>query len=399
MAGNNGGPWGGGGNDGDDDDRYRPNGGRDDGRRPPNEPQIPEFDEIVNKTKDQLRVLIGGGDGSGRSGGGGGGAGGPQVTRGMIGIGVLAAVALWAMSSFYTVRPEQKSVELFLGEFSAIGEPGLNFAPWPLVSAEIVNVTQEQTIDVGIGRGSSSDAGLMLTGDQNIVDIDFQVVWNITEPDRFLFNLADPEPTIAAVAESAMREIIAQSELAPILNRDRGVIADGVMEQLQATLESYDAGVNIIRVNLQAAEPPSATVAVEDIDGQVRQTSPLAAFRDVQDAEQERDRLQNLADAYANRVTAEARGDAARVLENAEAYRARVVNEAQGEASRFLAVLEEYRKAPEVTRQRLYLETVESVFGSTDIILLDDNGQGGTGVVPYLPLNEVRRPATNGGSN
>jgi membrane protease subunit HflK len=402
MAGNNGGPWGGGGNDGgDDDDRFRPNGDRDGGRRPSNEPQIPEFDEIVNKTKDQLRVLIGGGDGRGNNGGGmGGGAGGPQVTRGMVGLGALAAVALWAFSSFYTVRPEQKSVELFLGEFSAIGEPGLNFAPWPLVTAEIVNVTQEQTIDVGVGRGAAADAGLMLTGDENIVDIDFQVVWNITEPDRFLFNLADPEPTISAVAESAMREIIAQSELAPILNRDRGAIADGVLDQLQTTLDSYDAGVNIIRVNLQAVNPPSEVIAVEDIDGNVRQTSPLAAFRDVQDAEQERDRLQNLADAYANRVTAAARGDAARVLENAEGYRARVVNEAQGEASRFLAVLEEYQKAPEVTRQRLYLETVEAVFGSTDIILLDDNGQGGGGVVPYLPLNEVRRPATtNGGSN
>ena len=394
MAGNNGGPWGGGGNGGgDDDDRPRPNGNG--GRRPNNDPQIPEFDEIVNKTKDQLRVLLGGNDGRGR--GGGGGAGGPQITRGMVGLGALAAVALWAFSSFYTVRPEQQSVELFLGEFSQVGNPGLNFAPWPFVTAEVVNVTQEQTIDVGIGRGSEADAGLMLTGDENIVDIDFQVVWNITEPDRFLFNLADPEPTIAAVAESAMREIIAQSELAPILNRDRGAIADGVATQLQSTLDSYDSGVNIIRVNLQAVNPPSEVIAVEDLDGNVTQTSPLAAFRDVQDAEQERNRLQDLAEAYANRVTAQARGEAARLLENAEGYRARVVNEAQGEASRFLAVLAEYQRAPEVTRQRLYLETVEAVFGSTDIILLDDNGQAGGGVVPYLPLNELRR--TNGGSN
>ena len=401
MAGNNGGPWGGGGNGGDDDDdRFRPNDeGNDDrngGRRPNNDPQIPEFDEIINQTKDKLRVLMGGGNGGSRGGGvGGGGAGGPVVTRGMVGLGALAAVALWTFSSLYTVRPEQKSVELFLGEFSSVGEPGLNFAPWPFVTAEVVNVTQEQTLDVGVGRGSASDAGLMLTGDENIVDIDFQVVWNITEPDRFLFNLADPETTIAAVAESVMREIIAQSELAPILNRDRGAIADGVQDQVQSTLDSYGAGVNIIRVNLQAVNPPDTTISVEDIDGRVRNTSPLDAFRDVQDAEQERDRLQNLADAYANRVLAQARGDAARVLEQAEGYRARVVNEAQGEASRFLAVLGEYQLAPEVTRQRLYLETVEKVFSSTDIILLDDNGQGGGGVVPYLPLNEVRRPATS----
>ena len=161
---------------------------------------------------------------------------------------------------------------------------------------------------------------------------------------------------------------------------------------------AQNLGVNVIRVNLQAVEPPSEVIAVEDIDGNVRQTSPLDAFRDVQDAEQERDRLQNLADAYANRVLAQARGDAARVLEQAEGYRARVVNEAQGEASRFLAVLNEYSKAPEVTRQRLYLETVEAVFGSTDIILLDDNGEGG-GVVPYLPLDQLRQSTTNGGSN
>ncbi|MEL6959936.1 MAG: FtsH protease activity modulator HflK [Pseudomonadota bacterium] len=400
MAGNNGGPWGGGGNNGDDDDdRFRPNGGRDNDRggRRPDEPQIPEFDEIVNKTKDQLRVLMGGGGGRNGAGGAGGGGGGPQITRGMLGLGALAAVALWALSSFYTVRPEQQSVELFLGDFYATGQPGLNFAPWPLVTAEIVDVTTERTIDVGVGTGRNAEAGLMLTGDENIVDIDFEVVWNITEPDQFLFNLADPEPTIAAVAESAMREIIAQSDLAPILNRDRGIIADGVMMQLQSTLDEYEAGIRVIRVNLLEVEPPETTIAVEDIDGNVRQTSPLAAFRDVQDAEQERDRLQNLADAYANRVTAEARGQAARILEDAEAYRARVVNEAAGEASRFLAVLGEYQQAPEVTRQRLYLETVEAVFGSTDIILLDENG-GGSGVVPYLPLNEVRRPTT-GGSN
>lgn len=394
MVGNNGGPWGGGG--GDDNDRDRPNGGR----RPGNEPQIPEFDEIVNKTKDQLRVLIGGGNGGNRTGGsGGGGAGGPQITRGTVGLGVLAAAALWAFSSFYTVRPEQQSVELFLGEFYGVGQPGLNFAPWPFITAEVVNVTQEQTIDIGSGR-TGNDSGLMLTGDQNIVNIDFQVVWNITQPDRFLFNLADPEATIAAVAESSMREIIAQSQLGPILNRDRGVIADGVAEQVQRTLDSYGAGVNVIRVNLQAVEPPNEVIAVEDLDGNVTQTSPLAAFREVQAAAQERDRLQNLADAYANRVLAQARGDAARVLEQAEGYRARVVNEAQGEASRFLAVLGEYSEAPEVTRQRLYLETIERVFSRVDLILLEDNGGQGSGVVPYLPLDQLRRtPNTDGGSN
>ncbi len=413
MAGNNGGPWGGGGDDGgDDDDRTRPNGNgdRNGGRRPSNEPQIPEFDEIINKTKEQLRVLMGGGNGRKR-GGGAGGAGGPQITRGMVGLGVLAALALWLFSSVYTVRPEQRSVELFLGEFSAIGESGLNFAPWPIVTYEIVNVSQERVIEIGeeeipaqlsdsraVQAQLEADNGLMLTGDENIVDIDFQVVWNIPAPDKFLFNLADPETTIAAVAESAMREIIATSELAS-LNRERAVIRERLQELTQNTLNSYDSGVNIVRINLDEADPPATQVQVIDIDGNERLTSPLDAFRDVQDAEQERIQLQNQADAYANRVTAGARGNAAQIVEAAEGYRARVVNEAEGEASRFLAVLNEYTKAPEVTRQRLYLETVENVFGNSDIILLDDTGTGGGGdVVPYLPLDQVRRPTTQGGN-
>ena len=413
MAGNNGGPWGGGGNNGDDDDdRFRPSGGRDDGRRPSNEPQIPEFDEIVNKTKDQLRVLMGGGNGNGRSGGTGRGPSGPAVSRGMIGIAVLGAVALWAMSSFYTVRPEEQSVELFLGECNepCTGGPGLNFAPWPLVTYEVIQITQEQTINIGedavpqelsespaVLRQLDGDTGLMLTGDENIVDIDFQVVWNINRADQYLFNLAEPEETIAAVAESVMREIIAQSELAN-LNQDRDSIEQRMQELTQSTLDSYDSGVNIVRINLGAADPPATMVEVTNIDGVVARTSPLAAYRDVQDAEQERIQLQNQADAYANRVTAQARGNAAQILEVSEGYRARVVNEAQGEAARFVSVLEEYSKAPDVTRQRLYLEMAEDVFDSANIILLDEQAGGEGGVVPYLPLDQLRSQ-TSGGSN
>ncbi len=416
MAGNNGGPWGGGGNDGgdDDDDRYRPNGGRDDdrsgGRRPSNEPQIPEFDEIINKTKDQLRVLMGGGNGRARNGGGGGGGSeGPQITRGMVGIAALVAVGVWAMSSFYTVRPEQRSVELFLGKFSSVGEPGLNFAPWPLVTYEVVNVSQERVIEIGeeatplrldndrvVANQLDGDIGLMLTGDENIIDIDFQVAWNITQPDMFLFNLADPEETIAAVAESVMREIIAQSEAANV-NRERNSIAQRWLQETQDTLDSYDSGVNIVRITLGAADPPATQVTTLDFNGDEKVTSPSAAFRDVQDAEQERIQLQNNADAYANSVTADARGNAAQILADAEGYRARVVNEASGEAARFLSVLTEFQKAPEVTRERLYLEMMEDVFSSANIILLDD-AEGGTGAVPYLPLEQLRTPST-GGSN
>ena len=379
MAGNSGGPWGGGGGSGDDDRGSNGGGDHKGGRRPGESgPQIPEIDELMRKGQEQLRVLMGGRGGSGKGGNGGTPGGGrPFLTRGTIGLGVLVGLALWGMASFYTVKPEEQSVELFLGEFYRVGDPGLNFAPWPVVSAEVIPVTREQTEDIGVGtRGS--DAGLMLTGDENVVDIDFQVVWNINDPAEFLFNLRDPVATIRAVSESAMREIIAKSNLAPILNRDRGVIAQQLQDLIQLTLDSYNSGVNIIRVNFDRADPPE---------------SVIDAFRDVQAAEQERDRLQNVADAYANQVLAEARGEAAQVLEEAEGYRARVVNEATGEASRFSAVLGEYAKAPEVTRKRLYLETMEQVLGDMDLIILDENTSG-SGVVPYLPLTELRRSGT-----
>ena len=386
MAGNSGGPWGGGSNNGGDNGSGKGRGqrpGEGPGRRPGQDgPQIPEIDDLVKKGQEQLRVLMGGrGGGSGSNGTGGGGGGGPRLTRGTVFIGIVALGFLWAFASFYTVKPEEQSVELFLGEYSATGNPGLNFAPWPIITKEIVGVTRERTEDIGVGRGSRADQGLMLTGDENIVDIDFQVVWNITDPQKFLFNLRDPETTIRAVSESAMREIIAQSELAPILNRDRGQISAQLQDLIQSTLDSYESGMNVVRVNFDKADPPR-----EVID----------SFREVQAAEQERDRLEKEADAYANRVLAGARGEAAQMLEEAEAYRAQVVNEAEGEASRFGAVLEEYTKAPEVTRKRLYLETMEEVLGRVDKIILDEAGAG-QGVVPYLPLNELRR--NSGGSN
>jgi membrane protease subunit HflK len=236
----------------------------------------------------------------------------------------------------------------------------------------------------------------MLTGDENIVDVDFQVVWNIDNPAEFKFTLEDPEATIRAVAESAMREIIAQSELTPILNTNRGQIGEQLEVMIQQTLDEYESGVNIVRVNLNKAEAPDIRVEVTDGQGVTSLTSPFDAFREVQNAEQEGSRLQNIADAYANRIVAEARGDAAQIVEQAEGYRAEVVNNALGEASRFSAVLEQYRLAPEVTRKRIYLETMEQVIGGVDVILLDENSEGGQGVVPYLPLNELRR---TGGSN
>ena len=378
MAGNNGGPWGGGG--GSNGGGRGGSGGPGGPRRPGddnNNPQIPEIDEIVRKGQEQLRVLMGG---RGGAGGGRGPGGGFKLTRGTILLGAGAAVLLWGLASFYTVRPEEQSVELFFGQYYSTGNPGLNFAPWPFVTAEVLPVTREQTEQLGQGRAGNDD-GLTLTTDANIIDIDFEVVWNISDPAAFLFNLADPSETIRAVGEAAMREIVARRELAPLLNRDREIVATEVRMLIQETLDEYDSGVNIIRVNLDRADPPS-----EVID----------AFREVQAAEQERDRLERQADAYANRVLAGARGEAAQILEEAEAYRAQVVNEAQGEAARFTSVLTEYAKAPDVTRKRLYLETMERVLGDVDKVILDENGGGanGQGVVPYLPLNELRRSTT-----
>jgi membrane protease subunit HflK len=394
MAGS-GGPWGGGGGSGGDDRGGEKGGNRGDndddrrGGRREGGPQIPEIDQLMKRGQEQLRVLMGG---RGRGGQGGPtGPEGPVFTKQGMALAALALFAVWLFMSVYTVRPEERSVELFLGETAGVGAPGLNFAPWPIVTYEKVQVTGERTTEIG-SKTNGTDTGLMLTRDQNIVDIGFQVVWNISDPEKYLFNLADPEITIRAVSESAMRDIIARSELSPILNRDRGVISSDLRTAVQTTLDSYGAGISVIRVNLQVAQPPR-----EVID----------AFRAVQAAQQERDRLEKEADAYANQVTAGARGEAARLVEAAEGYRAEAVNSAQGEAARFVSVFDEYVKAPEITRRRLYLETMERVLGGMNKVILDgvSGGETGQGVVPFLPLNELGRmsPAqgagTTGGSN
>jgi membrane protease subunit HflK len=332
-----------------------------------------------------LKVVLGGKGGGRRGGGGGGGGDGPQMDRKLLFVIPVVAVAAWLMQSFYSVKPEEKAVELLLGKYNGTTDPGLHIAPWPFITYEILAVTRENTIDIGAekqsGRVRSSEQGLMLTGDANIVDIDFQVVWNIDRLDLFLFNLAEPNATIQAVSESAMRDVIARSRLKAILSRDRAAISQEVQELIQATLDSYESGVNIVRVNFDGADPPAQVID---------------AFRDVQAAEQDRDTEEKRAEAYANQKLAAARGQVAQLLQEAEGYRAQVVNEAKGEAARFESVYNEYVLAPEVTRKRIYLETIERVLGDVDKIIIDDSvgGSGGQGVVPYLPLNELRRGET-----
>ena len=215
--------------------------------------------------------------------------------RGGLGYVAIGAAVVWSFMSFYTVDEGERSVELLFGRPYAIGTPGLNFAPWPAVTKEIVQATGERVTEIGLGQGGPMDSGLMLTRDQNIVDMGYQIVWNVSDPEQYLFNLADPPGTIRAVAESAMRDIVARSELAPILNRDREAIRAELQDAVQRTLNLYEAGINVVRVNLDRADPPR-----EVID----------SFREVQAAQQERDRLEKEADAYANKATAGARGQA-----------------------------------------------------------------------------------------
>ena len=351
------------------------------GKRPQDErpTSIPEIDDMVRKGQERLKVLLGGRGGGSQGGGKGRKPGG--FSRGSYGLFALFLALIWAYASFYTVKPEEKSIELLLGKYYRTGTSGLNFAPWPIISHEVLTVTRENTEDVGVGtRTGSQDEGLMLTGDENIVDIDFSVVWNIADPAKFLFNLAQPRETIKAVSESAMREVIARSNLAPILNRDRAVISAEVRALIQTTLDSYDSGVNIVRLNFEKADPPA-----EVID----------AFRDVQAAEQEKDTLEKQADAYANQALAKARGEAAQLIQEAEGYKAKVVNESEGEAARFISVYEEYIKAKDVTRKRIYIEKMETILREVDKVILDQNVGGDQGVVPYLPLNQLRAGGNN----
>jgi membrane protease subunit HflK len=364
---NSGGPWGGGGGGGGGRGPWGGgNGGGGNNNRPP------DIDDLLRQGRDKLRVIIGGG-------GGGGGGFPPLGKRGYALIGAVL-VGLWVLTGLYTVKPEEQSVELLFGEYYSTQGPGLQFAPWPFITYEKRAVTRENVINIGgdggRSRGSATDPGLMLTGDENIVDIEYQVVWNISDLRNYLFNIRNPEETVRAVSESAMREVIGRSELSPILNRDRAIVAQDVLASIRSTLESYDAGINVLRVNFDRADPPGPVID---------------AFRDVQAAAQDRQTAENQAEAYANRALAEARGQSAQLLQEAEAYRAQTVNEAAGEASRFKSILAEYANAPDVTRQRLYIETMERVLGSVDKIIIDEAAGGQSGVLPYLPLNELRR--------
>lgn len=304
----------------------------------------------------------------------------------------LASVALWALSGFFRVQADEHGVVLRFGKIDRLVPPGLSYhLPYPVEQVLTPKVTRVNRVDIGmrlagdarrvaVGRDVPEE-GLMLTGDENIVDVNFSVFWHVSSASNgttdYLFNVRNQENTVQAVAESAMREVIGRSLLQPILTEGRQVAESAVQKLMQATLDHFGAGIQVTQVQLQKVDPPQQVID---------------AFRDVQAARADAERAQNQAQAYANRVVPEARGKVAGIVQSAEAYREQAVVEARGEAARFMKVYEEYAKAPEVTRRRLHIETMERMFLGKEKILIDVDANG-SGVVPYLPLSELMRQA------
>ena len=339
-------------------------------------PKPPDLEEMLRRGQDKLRGVLPGGNLGGKG----------------LALVLLGALALWGFSGFFRVEPDELGVVLRFGKNVREVQPGLNYhLPYPIETVLTPKALRVNKIDIGmrvvddIRRGQATrdvpEESLMLTGDENIVDVDFSVLWKVkpTGVGEYLFNIQNPEGTVKAVAESAMREVVGRSDIQPILTGARQTIENAVQELMQKTLDTYGAGIFVQQVQLQKVDPP---------------TQVIDAFRDVQAARADLERAVNEAQTYANRVVPESRGRVAQITQAAEAYKSQTVAEATGQTSRFTKIYEQYKKAPEVTRERMYLETMERVLGGADKIIMDSGREGGTGgVVPYLPLNELSRPA------
>jgi modulator of FtsH protease HflK len=300
-------------------------------------------------------------------------------------LGLIALVIIWTLSGLYRVLPDEQGVVLRFGKFIKTTQPGLHYHfPAPFERALTPKVTKVNRIDVGFrpasdtgrssGVGNVPEESLMLTGDENIVDINYSVFWVIKDASKFLFNIQSPVETVKATSETAMREVIAKSPIQSILTQGRSKIEVEVQKITQKILDEYGSGIQITQVQTQQADPPSQVID---------------AFRDVQAARADRERSKNEAEAYANDVIPRARGEAEKILQEAEAYKKQVVAAAEGEASRFLAIYNEYKGAKQVTQERMYLETMEKVLADIDKVIIDKNS--GSGVVPYLPLPELKK--------
>ncbi len=362
----------------------RPPGGGDNGggKGPGRGGEPPDLDELLRASKQRLKRAF-------PRGAGNGGGSGPQLNRQTAGLAAAGLGVLWALSGFYQVGATELAVVTTFGKFDSVTTPGLHWhAPFPFQAArkEQVTVLQETLIPEGATQRGERSSGLMLTGDKNIVDVGLKVQWRIkadaAAPDgalppvaQYIYMIDNPANLVRALAESATREVVGRNELDFVQTDGRAVVMEDTRALMQQALDAQSAGIEIVSVNLEKADPPT-----EEVN---------QAFLDVIAASQDREQFINRAREYANKVVPEARGQAQKILEEARAYQAQVTADARGQASRFDAIYSEYQKAPEVTRQRMYLETVERVIGPMNKVIIDENA--GSGVVPYLPLNELNK--------
>jgi membrane protease subunit HflK len=328
-------------------------------------------DDLAQKFQDRLKNIFGGD--------------GKQDAKKPIILFIIGAIIVWALSGFYRVDADEQGVVLRFGKYTNMTQPGLNYhLPYPIESVMTPKVTRVNRVDIGFrSSGDVSRSGAiseikeesaMLTGDENIVDINYSVFWVIKDAGKYLFNVQDPQGTIKAVAETAMREIIARKKIQSILTQGRTDIETEAHKIMQQILDQYNSGVEVTQVQAQKSDPPAQVID---------------SFRDVQAAKADKERQQNEAQAYANDVIPRARGEAAKIVQDAEAYKREVVAQAEGEASRFIAIYNEYAKAKTVTQERIYLETMEKVLSGVNKIIIDK--QSGSGVVPYLPLPDLKK--------
>jgi membrane protease subunit HflK len=351
-----GGPWGGGGGKNQGPWGQGPN-------RPRGNGTPPDLDEIIRRSQDRLKNLLPGG------------------MNGGIGIIVILLLAgFWLTQSVYTVQPDERGVESVFGKpKDDVSGPGLHFMLWPVETVELVNVNEQQQ-RIGFSANDRQGEGLMLTGDQNIVNVQFSLLFSVIDPRAYLYNVAEPGKTLTQVADSVMREYVGRRPAQDIFRDNRQAIAQEVKDAIQSTLDRYRVGVIVNTVSIEDVSPP-------------REVS--SAFDEVQKAEQDEDRMLEQANQYANKVRGQANGEAAKIREEAAAYKNRVVAEAIGESQRFLSVYEQYKKAPDITRKRIYLETMEKVLSSSKKVVTDTN-PGSNSVLPLLPLNDLTRPADKG---
>ncbi len=364
-----GGPWGGGSGGGGGGGGGNSPWGRGSGGGFGGKP--PDLEEMLRRSQEKVKRMVPGGFGTGRG----------------VGLIAVVAVALWLASGFYRVQPDELGIELWFGKYTDQTLPGLHWRPpAPIATVLTPKVTRINNIDVGFRSGvegrqrsrAVAEEGLMLTGDETIFDSQSPVFWKSGEPALFLVTIVSPEATVKAAGESAMREVVGQMPANLALAEGRTRIETDTQKLMQKILDDYGAGVLVTQVQLRGVEPPQQVID---------------AFRDVQRAKADRERDRNQAEAYRNDIVPRARGEAQRLIQEAEAYRQQAIAQAQGEASRFVSVFDAYRLAPDVTKQRLYLETMELILrGNSKFII--DQPQGGAGVLPYLPLQELQQRRT-----